>query len=64
MILTNPELTPIEVKLSETKSKSLELFMRKFKAKKGYVVTSSQEVAQKSGVQAMPAYKYLLNAQK
>lgn len=60
IILTEPTLIPIEVKLSETKSKSLELFMQKFKAKKGYIITQNQEAGQKSTVEAIPAYKFFL----
>jgi len=60
VILTKPTLVPIEVKLSETKSKSLELFMQKFKAKKGYIITQNQEKEQKNKVKVMPAFKYFL----
>ena len=60
IILTKPVLIPIEVKLSETKSKSLELFMQKFKAKKGYIITQNQETKEKGKVEVMPAFKYFL----
>src|SRR3989338_5157102 len=60
IILTQPSLTPIEVKLSETKSKSLELFMQKFKAKKGYIITQNQETKKKTKIEVMPAFKYFL----
>jgi len=60
IILIEPALTPIEVKLSETKSKSLELFMQKFKAKKGYIITQNQETERKNNVEAIPAFKYFL----
>ena len=60
IILTEPALIPIEVKLSETKSKSLELFMQKFKAKKGYIITQNQEMKEKGKIEAMPAFKYFL----
>ncbi|MFH1256406.1 MAG: ATP-binding protein [Candidatus Diapherotrites archaeon] len=60
IILTEPALIPIEVKLSETKSKSLELFMQKFKAKKGYIITQNQEIKEKGKVEVMPAFKYFL----
>ena len=63
IILTEPTLTPIEVKFSETKSKSLELFMQKYKAKKGYIITQNQEKEQKNKIEAIPAYKYFLAKQ-
>ena len=59
IILAEPELTPIEVKLSETKSKSLELFMQEFKAKKGYIITKNQS-GQSGKTEAIPAFKYFL----
>lgn len=59
IILTEPALIPIEVKLSETKSKSLELFMQKYKAKKGYIITQNQETKQKN-IEVIPAFKYFL----
>ncbi len=61
IILTEPELTPIEVKLSETKSGSLELFMKKYKAKKGYIITQNRATNEKEKPESIPAYKYLLN---
>lgn len=60
IILTEPALIPIEVKLSETKSKSLGLFMQKFGAKKGYIITKDGEAEEKGGIEAVPAFKYLL----
>ncbi len=63
IILTKPALIPIEVKLSETKSKSIKLFMKKFKAKKGYIITQNQEMKEKGKVEAMPAFKYFLTNQ-
>jgi predicted AAA+ superfamily ATPase len=60
IILTEPALIPIEVKLSETKSKSLELFMRKFKAKKGYIITQNTETEQKNNIEVMQAFRYFL----
>jgi len=62
IILTEPKLIPIEVKLSETKSKSLELFMQKFKAKKGYIITQNQETKEKGKVEVIPAFKYFLTS--
>ncbi len=55
-----PELTPIEVKLSETKSKSLELFMQKYKPKKGHIVTQDAKSEPKGKIETIPAFKYLL----
>lgn len=60
IILTEPTLTPIEVKLSETKSKSLELFVQKYKAKKGFIITQNQEREQKNRIEVIPAFKYFL----
>lgn len=65
IILTEPTLIPVEVKLSETKSKSLELFMQKFKAKKGYIITQQKEgKEQGKKIEAVPAFKYFLAKQK
>ena len=63
IILTEPALIPLEVKLSETKSKSLELFMQKFRAKKGYIITQNQETKEKGKIEVMPAFKYFLDRQ-
>jgi uncharacterized protein len=63
IVLTKPALIPIEVKLSETKSKSLELFVQKFKAKKGYIITQNQEMKEKGGTEVIPAFKYFLGKQ-
>ncbi len=60
IILTEPALIPIEVKFSETKSKSLRLFMQKFKAKKGYILTKNKEEKEKGKIEVMPAFKYFL----
>lgn len=60
IVLTEPALIPIEIKLSETKSKSLELFMQKYKVKKGYIITQNQKRSQKEGVEVIPAFAYLL----
>ena len=60
IVLTEPELVPIEVKLAETNSKSIELFMQKFKPKKGYILTQNQEKAEKNKIEAMPLFRYLL----
>jgi predicted AAA+ superfamily ATPase len=62
IILTEPIFIPIEVKLSETKSKSLGLFMQKFNAKKGYIITQNQETKEKGKIEAMPAFKYFLTS--
>ncbi len=63
LILTEPELIPIEVKLSETKSKSLELFIQKFKAKKGFIITQNKEEPQKNKIEIIPAFNYFLSKQ-
>src|SRR3989344_3477559 len=60
IVLTEPELLPIEVKLSETKSKSLELFIEKHNTKKGYIVTQGTEDKPMGKTEAIPAYKFLL----
>lgn len=60
IILTEPTLIPVEVKLSETKSKSLESFIQKFHAKKGYILTQNQEKKQTNKIEIIPAYHYFL----
>ena len=63
IILTEPTLIPIEIKLSETRSKSLELFMQKFKAKKGYILTQNQEATQSKKIEAKPVWQWMLENQ-
>lgn len=63
IILTEPILTPVEIKLSETKSKSLELFIKKYNAKKGYIITQNKEAKEKNKVEVIKAFNYLLNMQ-
>ena len=61
IILTEPALLPIEVKLSETKSKSLELFIQKFHAKKGYIITQNKQNDQTNKVETISAFNYFLS---
>ena len=64
IIVTEPKLIPIEVKLNETKSKSLELFMQKFKAKKGFILTQNQEKREKKEIEVIPIFNYFLTVNK
>lgn len=54
---------PIEVKYGRIDTKGLETFMRKFKARTGYVLTPDRSAEQRSGITAVPAYSYLLDEQ-
>ncbi|MDO8624733.1 MAG: ATP-binding protein [Candidatus Diapherotrites archaeon] len=58
IILTEPDLLPIEVKRAETKSKGLERFMQKYKTKKGYILTHDQEKESINQIRVIPAFKY------
>ena len=62
--MIEPKLIPIEVKLNETKSKSLELFMQKFKAKKGFILTQNQEKREKKEIEVIPIFNYFLTVNK
>jgi hypothetical protein len=60
IILKNKEITPIEIKVSNIETKPLNLFMNKFKLKKGIILTyDKEEIIGK--IKVIPFYKYLLN---
>jgi len=59
VILKEKEIIPIEIKVSSIDTKSLNLFMNKFKLNKGIILTyDKEEVIGK--VKIIPFYKYLL----
>ncbi len=60
IVLTKPKLIPIEIKLNEFKLKSLELFIKKFNAKKGFILTQNKRLMQKNKIEVIPAFKYFL----
>ena len=60
IILTEPSLIPVEVKFSETKSKSLELFIKKFNTQKGFIITQNKEVKTQDKIEVVSAFNYLL----
>jgi predicted AAA+ superfamily ATPase len=60
IILKNKEIIPIEIKVSNTETKPLSLFMNKFKLKKGIILTYDKEETI-SKIKVIPFYKYILS---
>jgi len=59
IVLKDKEIMPIEVKVSDINTKPLSLFIKKFKLKKGTILTYDKE--EKIGnITLIPFYKYLL----
>ena len=63
VILKNKEITPIEIKVSNIETKPLNLFMNKFKLKKGIILTYDKEDTI-GKIKVIPFYKYLLNLKR
>ena len=63
IILKNKEITPIEIKVSNIETKPLNLFMNKFKLKKGIILTYDKEDTI-GKIKVIPFYKYLLNLKR
>lgn len=59
IILKDKEIIPIEVKVSNIEVKPLNLFVTKFKLKKGFVLTYDKE-EDLGKIKVMPFYKYLI----
>jgi len=59
IILQNKEIIPIEIKVSKIETKPLNLFINKFKLKKGIILTYDKEETI-GRIKAIPFYKYLL----
>lgn len=59
IILKNKEIIPIEVKVSNIETKPLNLFINKFKLKKGIILTYDKEETI-GKIKVIPFYKYLL----
>jgi uncharacterized protein len=66
IILTEKEIIPIEIKFGKIELKGITEFMRKFKIKKGIILTTNEEKTIKEKeftIEIIPAWKYLLNTQ-
>lgn len=59
IVLKNKETIPIEIKVSNIETKSLNLFINKFKLKKGFVITYDKE-ENLGKIKVIPFYKYLI----
>ncbi len=60
LVLNTNSILPIEVKYKNIDTKGITLFMNKFKAKRGIIVTNErEEIIQK--IEVMPLFKFLLN---
>lgn len=67
VIIANKELTPIEIKYGKIETKGLSVFMKKFKVKKGYIISSEKEQIQKIDkriISIVPAFKFLLKQEE
>ena len=60
IILRGKMILPIEIKVSEIYSSSLKLFMKKFKLKKGVLLTYEKEAKESDGITVVPFYEVLL----
>jgi predicted AAA+ superfamily ATPase len=63
-VLTEPKVTPIEIKYGKISSEGLLAFMRQFKVDEGYIISGNEErVEQINGktVFVKPAFKFLLD---
>ena len=61
LIIKNKEIIPIEIKVSKIETKPLNLFMDKFKLKRGIILTYDKEETI-GRIKAIPFYKYLLSS--
>lgn len=64
VILTDNELIPVEIKFGRIELKGVEEFMKKFKIKKGVILTLNEEKEIKEKgfvINVVPAWKYLLS---
>lgn len=59
VILKNKEIIPIELKISNIETKPLNLFLNKYKLKKGFVITYDKE-EDLGRIKVVPFYKYLI----
>jgi len=60
VVLRNKDILPIEIKVSDININSLKLFMRKFKLKKGVLLTYDKESKEIDGIKIIPFYEFLL----
>ncbi len=63
IVLKNGEIVPIEIKVSNVETKPLNLFINKFKLKKGIILTYDKEDSI-GRIKVVPFYKYLLGGIK
>lgn len=62
IVMANKKPTPIEIKYGKIDLKGLSVFMKKFKVKKGYVISPDKEETQKidgATISVIPAFKFL-----
>ena len=62
-ILTENEITPIEIKYGKIETKGLSFFMDKFKIKEGFIISKDEEGEIKADgrkIKIIPAWKWLL----
>jgi len=67
IVLINKKLIPIEVKYGKIDFKGLTVFMKKFTANEGYIITPDKEGTQKINgkiISIVPAFKFLLKREK